>query len=125
MYKEKTMRAMFISLFGVLFLTGSLAFAETRDIKMVTVDISGTKVWLPSSVVVYKGDKVRIHATTKVAAPANVHGLAIKEFKVVEAVDENGKTIEFIASKTGVFPLYCHLHEAHVGGQLVVLDKKK
>jgi hypothetical protein len=30
--------------------------------------------------------------------------------------------IEFKADKAGIFPIICHLHPAHVGTQLVVLE---
>ncbi len=105
-----------------LFASGSCAFAETRTLRMVTVEASGAKMWIPSTLVVKKGDTVRIEAVSKLTGPAGVHGLQIEAFKVKEVVDEKGKTVEFIADKPGIFPIGCHLHPAHIGGQLVVLD---
>lgn len=105
--------------FVPIFVTQSIA--ATRVFNLVAVEASGTKVWLPSTIVVNKGDDVEIHAVSKVPAPANIHGLAIDEFKITEAIDEKGKTIKFKATKVGVYPIRCHLHPAHIGGQLVVL----
>jgi len=111
--------------FLILILLASLAtphaLAKTREFNAVTLDLGGTKVWLPSTFVVNKGDTVKINLSTKVPAPWNVHGFAIEAFKIVESVDENGKSITFKASTAGIFPFRCHLHPAHIGGQLVVL----
>lgn len=108
-------------LLPLLFVSAATA-ADTREFNAITVDLSGAKVWLPSTFVVRKGDTVKINLSTKVPAPSNVHGFAIDAFKVVESVDEKGKTITFKAREAGIFPFRCHLHPAHIGGQLVVLD---
>jgi plastocyanin len=97
------------------------AHAEVRAFQLVSIEAGGVKVWLPSVLVVKKGDQVRIKAISKVPAPNQVHGLAIPEFKIAETVDEKGKDVAFVADHAGVFPMYCHLHPGHVGGQLVVL----
>ena len=79
-----------------------------------------------------KGDTVKIHAISKIGGKNNIHGFAIDEFRVQALVDDKGlvdskgnhtdQDIEFVANKTGIFPIRCHLHPAHVGGQLVVLE---
>ncbi|MGE4234430.1 MAG: hypothetical protein AB7F43_13980 [Bacteriovoracia bacterium] len=117
------MKKIIYFVFVLTFSLSQFCFAKTKEFKMVAVEVSGTKIWFPSVLVVQKGDKVKIHAESKVPEPSVIHGLAIKEFKVVEAVDNKGKDIEFVASKAGVFSLYCHLHEKHIGAQLVVLEK--
>ena len=51
---------------------------------------------------------------------------SIPDFKVQEVVTRGqDKTIEFVADKPGVFPYYCQLHAAHIGGQLEVRPKKE
>jgi plastocyanin len=100
----------------------SKAATEVRQLNVVAVETGGTKFWLPSTMIVKKGDTVKIHAVSKVGGSNNIHGFAIGEFKVEALVDEKGKDIEFIATKAGIFPIRCHLHAAHVGGQLLVLD---
>ncbi len=92
--------------------------------KLYALDLEGAKFWLPSVIVVKKGEKVKIHAESKVKGAGNMHGLAIEAFGVKELVGSAGKEIEFIADKVGVFDVSCHVHPAHVGGQLIVLDDK-
>jgi nitrosocyanin len=49
--------------------------------------------------------------------------LAIEAFGIQEVVNEGQPvTIEFKADKAGIFAIKCHLHPAHVGTQLVVLE---
>jgi len=99
--------------------------ADTKEpytINETAVEINGVKFWMPSHIFVKKGDKVKIHAVSKVPGAGSVHGFAIDAFKVSEVIDEKGKTFEFVADKAGIFPIYCHLHPAHVGGQLIVLE---
>jgi nitrosocyanin len=95
--------------------------AETREFRLFTVEIGGTKFWLPSTVVVRKGDKVKIQAVSQ-TGKGSAHGLVIDAFKIKEVVDDKGKAIEFTADQEGVFTIGCHLHPPHVSGQLVVLE---
>ena len=98
----------------------SSASAATVKFNLFTVEVNGVKMWVPSTIAVKKGDEVEIKATNKTATPGP-HGFMLEAFKVVETADENGKTIKFKADKAGIFPFQCHLHPAHVGGQLIVL----
>lgn len=116
-------------LFLVLFFLGavapfelSIARADTKTFNIVAVDVSGVKMWLPSTLTVNKGDVVKIHAVTKIKAPGNAHGFAIPGYRIEQVITEKGSDIEFIADKAGIFALQCHLHPAHIGGQLIVLD---
>lgn len=95
--------------------------AETRKFTLNTVEIDGVKMWLPSTLIVKKGDEVEIAATSRAGKPP-IHGFTIESYKIVEAPDDKGKLIKFTADKAGIFPFRCHLHPAHVGGQLVVLE---
>ncbi len=104
-----------------LALLGTSAFADTQKFVMNTVEIDGVKMWLPSTMVVKKGDNVEITATSRLGK-GTIHGFTIEGFKIVEAADEKGKVIKFTADKAGIFPFRCQLHPAHVGGQLVVLE---
>ena len=92
------------------------------EVQSVAVEVNGTKFWIPSHITVNKGDTVKLHLVSKVPAPNTVHGFAIEAFKIAEVVDGKGKDIEFVADKEGIFPIKCHLHPAHIGGQLVVLE---
>jgi nitrosocyanin len=96
-----------------------MAVAQT----MVNVEYEGTKIWLPGTLVVKKGTKVTLKLINNVAADPKEHGFAIPAYNIAETVLRGEpKTVEFTADKAGIFPIICHLHPAHVGGELVVLE---
>lgn len=103
-------------------LVPAAALADVRNFTMAAVDIGGTKFWLPSTLIVKKGDRVKIRIVSKVPGANSVHGFAIDDFKVQELADPKGREIEFVADKVGVFQMRCHLHPAHIGGQLDVRE---
>lgn len=89
---------------------------------LVSVEIEGSKFWLPGTVVATKGQTVRLTLTNKIPSDPNQHGFAIPAFGIAEVVNRGEtKTVTFTADKVGVFPMVCQLHPAHIGGQLVVL----
>ena len=78
------------------------------------------KIWEPTSIVAKKGDTVTL---TLVNRHADEHGFEIAAFGVKEVVAaEKTNTVKFTADKAGIYPIKCHLHPAHVSGQLVVLE---
>src|SRR5215813_3106476 len=80
----------------------------------------GVKIWEPTSVVAKKGDTVTLKLINR---HADEHGYEIAAFGVKEVVDGGkSKDVKFTADKSGVFPIKCHLHPAHVVGQVVVLE---
>ena len=90
---------------------------------VVNVEYEGTKIWLPSTLVVHKGDKVQIKLINNVKADPNQHGYAIAAFNVAAVVTRGEPAnVEFVADKVGVFPISCQLHPAHIGGQLIVQE---
>ena len=92
------------------------------SLTIVNVEYEGTKIWLPSTIVAHKGDRVALKLVNNVPSDPSQHGFAIPDYKVAEIVDRGQpKTVEFTADHAGVFPIICQLHPAHVGGQLVVL----
>ena len=97
------------------------ALAEVREFRVFAVEIGGTKFWLPSTLVVKQKDTVRVRLLSKVPAPGQSHGYSIPAYKVAVLADDQKETIvEFEADKVGIFEIGCHLHPAHVGGQLIV-----
>lgn len=106
----------------LVFVAAFSASAEVRNFTLTAVEINGTKFWLPSILIVKKGDKVKIRIVSKVPGANSVHGFAIDEFKIQEIADPKGREIEFVADKAGVFQMRCHLHPAHIGGQLDVRE---
>lgn len=96
------------------------ALAEKRSITLVNYETDGVKQWLPGTIIVKKGDDVEITLINNV--PSGVHGFFIPDFNVRKDVKKGVKeVVTFKAEKDGLFPMKCHLHPAHVGGQLLVL----
>ena len=110
-----------LAIFGI-FVTASNSRAAEKSFRLYTVEISGVKFWIPSTIVVKKGDSVRIEAVTKLEGAAATHGLSIPDLKIQEIIDNKARVLTFTADKAGVFPISCHLHPPHVGSQLVVLE---
>ena len=96
----------------------------THTQTMVNVEYEGSKIWLPGTLVVMKGTKVTLKLINNVPSDPKEHGFAIPAYNIAETVVRGEpKTIEFTADKPGIFPITCHLHPAHIGGELVVLEK--
>jgi len=92
-----------------------------REFSMVNVEYEGTKIWLPSLLVVKKSERVRIQLINNV--PSGEHGFSIAEFNVVEKIFKGEtRTAEFTADKAGLFKMFCQLHPKHIGGQILVLE---
>ena len=120
----KTMVAVLVATGLAWGIAAGIARAEdaTMSFTVVNVEYEGTKVWLPSTIVAHKGDKIALKLVNNVPSDPNQHGFAIPDYKVAEIVDRGQpKTVEFTVDRAGVFPIICQLHPAHVGGQLVVL----
>ena len=94
--------------------------AETREFTVVNIETpQAVKIWEPPSLIVKKGDTVKIKLVNQ---SEQEHGYRIADFKV-EKVVQGGKaeTVEFSANKEGIFTIDCQLHPAHVQGQFLVL----
>ena len=99
--------------------------AVDREFTSVNIEFKGSKVWTPGVFIVKKGEKVRIKLINN--APSGVHAFEIEGVEGTKAVVDNkeGKntaTVEFTASKAGLFRIFCPMHAPHVGGQLLVLE---
>ncbi len=105
--------------------TAAMEEPGTKAFTVVSVEVDDTKFWLPSTITVDQGDKVKLTLKNQVPGASNQHGFTIPGYNITEVVTRGTpKTITFVADKTGVFPYSCQLHAAHVGGQLVVNPKK-
>ncbi len=99
-----------------------LAQAQDMSFTVANVEYEGTKLWVPGTLVVKKGAKVKIKLINNVPSDPNQHGFAIPAYSIAEVVNRGEpKQVEFTATKDGIFPIICQLHPAHLGGQLVVL----
>ena len=97
----------------------------TRSFTMVSVEVDGAKIWLPSVIAVEQGDKVKLTLKNLVPGADNKHGFTIPAYNITEVVTrDEPKTITFVADKAGVYPYSCQLHPAHIGGSLIVEPKK-
>lgn len=99
--------------------------APVREFKSVNIEVKGQKIWVPSTFIVKKGDKVKI--TLVNTAPSGVHAFEIDGYPSTKVAVENkeganSKTVEFTADKAGLFRVFCPMHAPHVGGQLLVLE---
>lgn len=102
---------------------GTLALASAGEISLTVVNIEtpqGVKIWEPPSVVAKKGDVVKLRLINR---HTEEHGYEIAAYGIKEVVDANKtRDVTFTADRAGIFPIKCHLHPAHVVGQLVVLE---
>ena len=93
---------------------------STREFTVVNIETpQGVKVWEPPSLVVNKGDTVKVKLINKLDQE---HGYRIADYKIEKVIPGGqAETVEFTADKAGIFPIDCQLHPPHVAGQLVVL----
>ena len=97
----------------------------TRSFTLVSIEADGAKIWLPSVIAVNEGDKVKLTLKNLVPGAENTHGFTIPAYNIAEVVTRGvPKTISFVADKPGVYPYFCQLHAAHIGGSLIVEPKK-
>jgi len=108
---------------GMLLGVAGRALAEERQFTVVNIEFEGSKIWVPGTLVVKKGDTVKIKLINNVKSDPNQHGFAIAAYNIAAVVTRGEPaTVEFKADKAGIFPINCQLHPAHVGGELVVLE---
>lgn len=111
------MKAVF---FALIMTVSFSALAAKRQITLVNYETDGVKQWLPGTIMAKVGDEVEITLINNV--PSGVHGFQIPDFKVRKEVKKGVKeVVTFKADKEGLFEMKCHLHPAHVGGQLLIL----
>lgn len=113
--------AVILSVFALLGSLGASEEAEVKKFTFVNVIFDGTKIWLPSSLIVYQGDTVELTLINKLDEP---HGFELEAFGIEAVVQPKSKTtVQFTPEKAGLYSYICQMHMPHVGGQLLVLDK--
>jgi len=91
-----------------------------RKITIVNYEINGVKQWNPGNIAGYEGETLEITLINKAKGP---HGFMIPSHDVTEVVGKGKeKKVTFKLKEEGIYPMKCHLHPAHIGGQLIVLD---
>ena len=112
--------AVFVLLSLVLH-AGSSQAQDVKKFTLINVILDGSKIWLPSSLIVYEGDTVELTLINKLDEP---HGMQIAAFGVEETVPPKAQaSVRFTATKTGLHAFVCHIHPPHIGGQILVLKK--
>ena len=103
--------------------TQAHAGGKSASFTVANVEYEGTKLFVPPTLVVKKGDQVKITILNNIPSDPPNHGFAIPDFGVETVVNRGEpQTVEFTADKTGIFDIKCQLHPAHVHGQLVVQE---
>jgi plastocyanin len=100
---------------------GDAAAAEPKKFTLINVVLDGTKIWLPSSLMVHQGEEVELTLINKLEDP---HGFQIADGGIEEVVQPKAQTtVKFTASQPGAHSYICHIHPPHIGGQILVLSK--
>jgi heme/copper-type cytochrome/quinol oxidase subunit 2 len=100
---------------------GYVAAAEPKKFTLINAVLDGTKIWLPSSLMVHQGEEVELTLINKLDDP---HGFQIADFGIEAVVQPKAQmTVQFTATQTGAHSYICHLHPPHLGGQILVLSK--
>ena len=108
-------------IFSFLLSFSNLSYGKSRKITLVNYESSGMKQWIPGVIAGYKGEELEIKLINKAKGD---HGFMIPSHKVMEVVKaDKSKVVKVKLNEAGIFQLKCQLHPAHVGGQLIVLNK--
>ena len=100
---------------------GDAAAAEPTKFTLINVVLDGTKIWLPSSLMVRQGEEVELTLINKLDEP---HGFKIEDLGIEEVVPPKAQmTVKFTAAQPGAHRYLCHIHPPHLGGQMLVLSK--
>ena len=100
----------------------AVSHATDQSFTVLNVEYEGSKMFVPATLVVRRGDHVKIKVVNNIKSDPNQHGFSIPEYKIEKVVTRGEpQDVEFDATKAGIFPIKCQLHPAHVGGQLLVL----
>lgn len=94
-----------------------------REISLVNVRYEGKVIWVPSTIIAKKGERLKLNLYNNVPEDPNVHGFSIPDFDIAVSVNRGkSESVEFVADKTGLFTIQCHLHPAHLKGQFLVIE---
>lgn len=98
------------------------SLAAERSFRVAAIEYQGTKIWVPGTLIVRRGDHVKVTLINDIPDGPAEHGWAVPAFDIATVVKRGEPTqVEFTASKDGIFEINCHLHPTHIGGQLLVL----
>lgn len=97
--------------------------SDTSTIQVVTTELGGKNVFIPSTIVVTSGHPVKLSIFNTTDVP---HGFAIPALKVAEIIPAKAEHEIELPALEGhqVLQIRCHLHEKHRTATLVVLPAK-
>ncbi len=89
-----------------------------KEFTLIAKVEGNAKIWSPASLTLSKGHAVKLHLKNTTDAE---HGFSIDALNIKEVIPAGGtKEITVKADAAGALSYYCHLHKAHVGGQLLI-----
>jgi heme/copper-type cytochrome/quinol oxidase subunit 2 len=94
--------------------------SDTSTIQIVTTELGGKNVFIPSTIVVTSGHPVKLSIFNSTDVP---HGFAIPALNVAEVLPAKAEHEIELPALEGhqVLQIKCHLHEKHRTATLVVL----
>jgi heme/copper-type cytochrome/quinol oxidase subunit 2 len=97
--------------------------SDTSTIQVVTTELGGKNVFIPSTIVVTSGHPVKLSIFNTTDVP---HGFAIPALNVAEVLPPKAEHEIELPAMEGhqVLQIKCHLHEKHRTATLVVLPAK-
>jgi Cupredoxin-like domain len=98
--------------------------SDTSTIQIVTTELGGKNVFIPSTIVVTSGHPVKLSIFNTTKAP---HGFSIPALGVSEVLpaQEEHEIALGVLEPNQVLQIICHLHSAHRTATLVVLPARK
>ena len=89
-------------------------------IQVLSANVQGKNVFIPATIAVVEDAPHTLSVFNSTDTP---HGFKI-DAAGVEVILQPGveTTVELKGMKSGIYPIHCHLHPPHRGGQLLVLD---
>ena len=97
---------------------------DTGTIQVVTTELGGKNVFIPSTIVVTSGHPVKLSIFNTTDVP---HGFAIPALNVATVLPPKAEQELELPAMEGhqILQIKCHLHEKHRTATLVVLPAKK
>ena len=98
--------------------------SDTSTIQVVTTELGGKNVFIPSTIVVTSGHPVKLSIFNTTDVP---HGFAIPALNIAQVLPAKAEQEIELPAMDGhqILQIKCHLHEKHRTGTLVVLPAKQ
>ena len=98
--------------------------ADVKEVNLHVEKVGEIIHWLPDTIEVTRGEKVKFVLTNNFEGPIDVHGFSIPILKLLDQVKRGTpKTIEVTIPadlKPGEYPIICQIHPKHAQSKLIV-----